>query len=102
MLSDTETVKVENKLWKYFIGRVQAVKQKVEKERVNFCEKELASIKEEVFRKIAFYRTELALLSGILKAKNEEILGLFEDIKNQRIAQENINNQMNAKKWKVQ
>lgn len=102
MLSDTEPVKVENKLWKYFIGRVQTVKEKVEKERVNFCERELMSIKEEVFKKVTFHRTELALLSSTLKAKNEEIIGLFEDIKNQRIAQENINNQMKAKRRKVQ
>lgn len=39
MLSDSEPVKVENKLWKYFITRMQIVKEKVEKERVNFCEK---------------------------------------------------------------
>ena len=102
MLSDSEPVKVENKLWKYFIGRMQTVKEKVEKERVNYCEKELMSIKEEVFKKITFHRAELALLSGTLKTQNEEIIGLFEDIKDQRIAQENISNQMRAKKRKSQ
>lgn len=81
---------------------MQTVKQKVEKERVNFCEKEMASIKEEVFKKINFHRAEHARFSNAVKAKNEEIIGLFEDIKNLRIDQENISKQMKAKKRRTQ
>jgi hypothetical protein len=43
--------KIENKLWKYFVNRIRMVQNKVEKERLNFCERELKSIKEEVMRR---------------------------------------------------
>jgi hypothetical protein len=38
-------IKIENKLWRYFVGRMELVREKVEKERLNVCEKELEAIK---------------------------------------------------------
>jgi hypothetical protein len=51
LLPDTDAIRIENKLWRYFVGRMDLVQDKVEKERLNVCERELQAIKEQVIRK---------------------------------------------------
>lgn len=98
LLPDNDAIKIENKLWRYFVGRMELVREKVEKERLNVCEREIDSIKEQVVRKRMSNKEQITKAEGRIQAKNREINGLFEEIKHHRITQENAINLMKAKK----
>jgi hypothetical protein len=63
-------IKIENKLWRYFVGRMELVRDKVEKERLNVCEREIQSIKEQVLRKRNSNKEQIAKAEARMQGKN--------------------------------
>ena len=70
LLPDNDVIKIENKLWRYFVGRMELVRDKVEKERLNVCEREIESIKEQVLRKKTSNKEQIAKVESRMQIKN--------------------------------
>lgn len=102
LLPDSDAIRIENKLWRYFVARMELVREKVEKERLNVCERELQAIKEQVLRKRASNNGQITKAEAKIQTRHREIHALFEEIKHERIAQENAANLMKAKKRRAQ
>jgi hypothetical protein len=75
---------IEGKLWTYFLGRVQAVGGKVEKEQVNCREKQFSVIRQQVADLLRNYAQQAAQLEAVVREKYKQVHGLFEEIKLER------------------
>lgn len=75
---------IEGKLWNYFLGRVQTVGGKVEKEQVNCREKQFLIIRQQVTHLQRNYTQQITQLEGVIKEKYKQVHGLFEEIKLER------------------
>lgn len=78
------------------------VSGKVEKERLNVCQRELQAIKEQILKRRAANNDQIAKINAKVQANHREIHALFEEIKLERITQENVATLMRAKKRRMQ
>jgi hypothetical protein len=77
---------------------MELVSGKVEKERLNICQRELMSIKEQVVKRRDINRGRISSLQAVIHSHHQTIHALFEQIKLDRINHEQAQTLLRNKK----